>query len=447
MITKIILENFMAHERTELELGPGVNALTGPNNSGKSAIVEALRCVATNPVPKHYIRHGAKEARVTLEFEDKTQVVWVRKKRSSGYEIWHPGAEEPEQYWKFGRKPPEDVLDVLKLDLVELENGGEIDVHVGNQREPVFLLNQPGSNAAAFFAASTESAHLLAMQNVLKRKTLDAKRQERDQVDRLGGLESEMDQFSPLPDIAVQVENAQELGATANELQAYIPLLENVIVSQINVEKSLTTRSVTATILKRVVKTPELKEVSQLQGLIKRIVEIDTVQIKAVETGRSLAPLTNVPETFDTARLTTLCGKLQLVENRLQKAQMLGAVSIDIAEPPKAENLAQLSDIMSKILIVRSRFGREARRDVVLQSIVEPPEVQPDVHLASLLVGLRGLEQEKEARKASLSVLEMELQLMKDTINKRLEDLGCCPTCGGDVESAAFLDRRCRHDA
>ena len=87
MITKIILENFMAHERTELELGPGVNALTGPNNSGKSAIVEALRCVATNPVPKHYIRHGAKEARVTLEFEDKTQVVWVRKKRSSGYEI------------------------------------------------------------------------------------------------------------------------------------------------------------------------------------------------------------------------------------------------------------------------------------------------------------------------------------------------------------------------
>lgn len=166
----------MAHERTEMELGLGVTALTGPNNTGKSAIVEALRCVATNPVPKHYIRHGAKEARVTIELDDGTQVVWVRKKRSSGYELWRPGAEEPEEYWKFGRKPPQDILDALKLDLVELETGNEIDVHVGNQREPVFLLNQPPSNAAAFFAASTESAHLLAMQNLLKRQTQDAKR-------------------------------------------------------------------------------------------------------------------------------------------------------------------------------------------------------------------------------------------------------------------------------
>ena len=67
MIKKIVIDNFMAHERTELELGPGVTVLTGPNNTGKSAIVEALRCVATNPTPKYYIRHGAKEARVTVD--------------------------------------------------------------------------------------------------------------------------------------------------------------------------------------------------------------------------------------------------------------------------------------------------------------------------------------------------------------------------------------------
>ncbi len=211
MIAKIVLENFMAHERTELELGPGVNALTGPNNTGKSAIVEGLRCLATNPVPKHYIRHGAKEARVSVELEDGMRIIWIRKKRSSGYELWHPGADEPEEYWKFGRKPPEDILNALRLDLVELETGDAVDVHVGNQREPVFLLNQPGSNAAAFFAASTESAHLLAMQNVLKRRTQDANRRERDLEGRLGMVRDEMDVLAPLPDIALAVETGREL--------------------------------------------------------------------------------------------------------------------------------------------------------------------------------------------------------------------------------------------
>ena len=80
MITTIVLENFMAHQRTELQLGPGVNVLTGPNNSGKSAVVEGLRCLAANPPPRHVIRHGAKEARVTVCLEDGTRIVWIRTK-------------------------------------------------------------------------------------------------------------------------------------------------------------------------------------------------------------------------------------------------------------------------------------------------------------------------------------------------------------------------------
>lgn len=242
----------MAHKLTEIELGSGVNALTGPNNSGKSAVVEALRCVATNPVPKYYIRHGAKEARVTLELEDGTRVAWVRKKRSSGYELWKPGVEEPEEYWKFGRKPPEDVLNALKLDLVELENGGEIDVHVGNQREPIFLLNQPGSNAAAFFAASTESAHLLAMQNLLKRKTLEAKREKNELKGRLKEVEERLDRFSPLPNIGVELEIARETEASTKKMEAEIPALEASILAQERLQKNVEQKHSTATILKGV---------------------------------------------------------------------------------------------------------------------------------------------------------------------------------------------------
>jgi exonuclease SbcC len=194
MIRSIILENFMAHEHTELELGPGVTALTGANNTGKSAIVEALRCVTTNPAPSHCIRHGAKEARVTVVMDDGARVVWIRKKRSAGYEITLPGRDEPEEpFWKLQGKVPDEVRALLRLDLVELETGEPVDVHLGNQREPVFLLNRPDSNVAAFFAASTESAHLLAMQNALKARTTEAKRRERELEARQERIEAELD--------------------------------------------------------------------------------------------------------------------------------------------------------------------------------------------------------------------------------------------------------------
>ena len=79
MIKRIILKNFLAHADTVIELGAGMTVLTGPNNSGKSSVVEALRCIATNPLPKHFIRHGAKVARVELEMDDGVRVAWIRK--------------------------------------------------------------------------------------------------------------------------------------------------------------------------------------------------------------------------------------------------------------------------------------------------------------------------------------------------------------------------------
>jgi len=447
MITKIVLENFMAHEHTELELGPGVNALTGPNNTGKSAIVEALRCVSTNPVPKHYIRHGAKEARVGLEFTDGTRVVWVRKKRSSGYELWHPGAEEPEEYWKFGRRPPEDILAALKLDLVELETGGEIDVHVGNQREPVFLLNQPGSNAAAFFAASTESAHLLAMQNVLKRRTQDAKRQERELKGRLTDIEGKMENFSPLPDIGVELEAARELESAAKRLQSEMPVLENVLTDRKNLSDTLAIRKVSATVLNLITPAPKLIDTNELSQMITQISGVEGMQDRAEQSASKLASLQSVPQTHDTTQLATVYGQLQGLGAALDKGQKSQAVAGVLSGPPELENTSHLSNMMDEIIALTFRGRRGFRWQEVLQSIVEPPDMVPSNHLESLLGEIHGLAEQKRRVEVSQNELESRLDRLKMDIKQRVEAIGCCPTCGADISGDDFLDRRCRHDA
>jgi len=447
MIKKIVIDNFMAHVRTELELGPGVTILTGPNNTGKSAIVEALRCVATNPKPRHYIRHGAKEARVTVEMDDGAKVVWIRKKGSSGYELWKPGAEEPEEYWKFGRKPPEDILKVLKLDLVELESGKPIDVHVGNQREPIFLLNQPPSHAAAFFAASTEGAHLLAMQNLLKSQTQDAKRQEREDEERISRIESEMDTLSSLPDIGLQVESARELEGTAKNLQAEIPVLKSLLSGQLELSKSLEVKTSSTAILNATIEPPKLNLIEELNGLIHRLESVNRKQAMATKISTELAPLAAVPDVFDTSSLAGLCSQISSADNSLRKAEVRRTVLTELAKLPTPDNTSQLSDLIDQMIALRYRQSRFDRWDVALQNVAEPPVITSEQGMVRLLADIRGLASRQGEAQTALIDLEKQLQSVKDDLAGCIDKLGCCPTCGADINTEAFIDRGCQHDA
>lgn len=447
MITRIILENFMAHEHTELELGPGVNALTGPNNTGKSAIVEALRCVATNPVPKHYIRHGATEARVTVEVEDGTRVVWVRKKRSSGYELWAPGAEEPEEYWKFGRKPPEDVLDVLRMDLVELEGDKEpLDVHVGNQRDPVFLLNQPKSDAAAFFAASTESAHLLAMQNLLKRKNLDAKRQEKDLTERMDALDGELDRFSPLPDIELTLETARDLEATAKDFQRSIPQLEQVLDLQAKLGAALRDQTAKAALLETVRSAPVTQDIAGLASLVHQITTVESARSAARSKSGCLSSLYASPETENTAVLARFCEELQALERALGSADRRAGAAAGLQVPPTVDETTQLSGIIDELLAGEVRAKREMRHHDLLRAVAEPPQLATVGHLQAVVADVSALEKQRGEVEEGLKSLEMQLQSLETDISRRVDELGHCPTCGAELSGLAFLERGCRHD-
>ena len=446
MIQQIVLENFMAHELTELTLGPGVTALTGPNNTGKSAVVEALRCVATNPLPRNFIRHGAKEARVTVELEDGVRVVWIRKKGSSGYELWRPGDKEPEEFWKFGRRPPEEILDALRLDVVALEGNKEIDVHIGNQRDPVFLLNRPDSDAAGFFAASTESAHLLAMQNLLKRKTQDAKRQERELEGRLKEIEAELDGISPLPDIAVDLETARELEFTASRLQAGIPALEIHLSRLVQTEAVLDRRGRSATVYKGLDQPPKIHEIGPLAAIIARLGRIEKELGNARKTGSVLTALSAPPAPFDAVRLATLCNRLQHLGAALEKGGIARTVLDDLHPLPQLENTGQLLKLTTELQQIETRLAMVARIGERLRSIAEPPQVRPDHELESLVADIRELTQARREARTLYDELENRLQTVKDAIRRTVDDLGKCPTCGADLDSESFLDQEGGHD-
>lgn len=437
----------MAHERTELPLGPGVTALTGPNNTGKSAVVEALRCVATNPAPRSFIRHGAKEARVTVVMDDGTRIVWIRKKASAGYELWAPGAEKPEEFWKIRRRPPDEVLAALRLDVIELEGEKTVDVHIGNQREPVFLLNRPDSDAAAFFAASSESAHLLAMQNRLKARTQDAKRRERDLEERREAVEAALDALAPLPDISLGLDAARALETDAARLRAEIPALAALRQRLDETGRALERRRAAVAVCDALAGPPKIKEVAGLDRLIRQMGQVEAGLDQSRRAHGALAPVQAPPAPFDAVRLATLCNRCVHLDGALREAEARAARLADLHDAPALARTGPLAALLDGM----RGLGRDVRRAGAtcdrLRSVAEAPALADHAPLIALVADLRRLAGEGARAGTRLNELETALRKVEERIGRVVDELGQCPTCGANLNLASFLDHGRSHDA
>jgi len=73
----------MSHSSTVIEPAKGLTVLIGPNNCGKSAVVSALDTLCNNPSGDYMLRHGKKEAQVTVETDDNHIITWPAKGRNS----------------------------------------------------------------------------------------------------------------------------------------------------------------------------------------------------------------------------------------------------------------------------------------------------------------------------------------------------------------------------
>jgi ATPase involved in DNA repair len=114
-IQRIEIQNFQSHRNTVLEPGPGgqLTVVTGPSDSGKTAILRALRWLLYNvPQGTDFIRVGCTFAKVIVTLADGTEVERFRTPSKNQYAIRHPGAE-PQVYEGFGSTVPLEVQETL----------------------------------------------------------------------------------------------------------------------------------------------------------------------------------------------------------------------------------------------------------------------------------------------------------------------------------------------
>jgi DNA repair exonuclease SbcCD ATPase subunit len=390
MIKSIKIKDYMAHKETELELGPGVTVLTGPNNSGKSAVVEALRSVAQNPAPQYVIRHGTSKAAVRVELDSGDAIEWVRSRGNSIYRLFKAdqdgggSGDDPEVYAKFGRMPPEDIRNLLRLDLVETESG-PVDIHIGNQRYPIFLLDQTGSQAASFFAASTEAEYLLRMQQALKTKTDRSKSKRKELLQECADLEREIELYLPLEDLDLLLSKTEELHATLETLQTALPILNQTI--EVLEETSLrrTGKMESSAVLQLLSPLPQIHETKSVEITLEDLRSVLLQLGKVNANAASLVSLSLPPTLQDTFRLDTLIQTWETSQAGLNDRRRVGDALEILVPPPVLHEIEKIEELVRSLEQNEIAHNRSTATGQALGPVTAPPDIMAVAPLQTLI--------------------------------------------------------------
>lgn len=114
---KVNLENFQSISKGTLEFVQGINIIVGQSNSGKSAILRAIKGTVLNPNgSQKYIQKGTDGFKVGIEYEGNS-IEWARGTKSSPKYVVNG-----EEYLKVGSSNLTDVLDKSGFVLDEGKN-------------------------------------------------------------------------------------------------------------------------------------------------------------------------------------------------------------------------------------------------------------------------------------------------------------------------------------
>lgn len=197
MSLRVRVRNFQSIADDTIEID-GFTVITGTNNTGKSALMRAIKGGFTNPPPS-FVRKGASHATVEYWFEDGTYLKWEKGPKINRYTL------NGKVFNKVGAGVVPEEIQVLGMDSV-MVGGKPIWPQFADQfTGPLFLLDRPGS---AIADAVADVERIQKLNKALKasesdrRSTLaDLKIRRRD----LKEIEFKLQRFDGLEDLETKV--------------------------------------------------------------------------------------------------------------------------------------------------------------------------------------------------------------------------------------------------
>ena len=433
MIRRITLTNFMSHRNSVIELSDGLNVITGCNNSGKSAIVEALRIVCENASGAYMVRHGESDCRVTIETDESDVIQWRRIKGKVSYEI------NGREIDRLKGSVPDDLHERLRLPPVEAD-GDAFDVHFGMQREPIFLLHKTARHRAAFFASSSDAIRLLEMQSLHKAKVKDAGRQQKQLLARHSKMARRLEKLSPLDEIEkrqsaleAEYEAIQIAASRVDDLRQRIESLRRVGRQRAAARASLDW-------LKPLSKPPQLKPLGDLRQLIARFSSIQVRQAIGKRRCLKFESLQPPPSIKRTDRLQRMLDQWVGALGRQGRSQGDLSALRAIPQFPEFQSTESLHALRARWLDALALRNRQRQSVRCMRSLDRPPRIEDAESLFRLVESLRQAAYDLKQRKQAIAQVAEQRAVAERELRERLEGMDSCPTCGQPIDPDQMVE-------
>lgn len=209
MLKALDLQDFQSHHDTRLEFCPGVNAIVGSSDCGKSAILRALRWVIENRGSAEAFKsYWGDSVAVTLE-DDTCTVIRSRDKKENQYSL------NGETFKAFGTQVPEPIGKAL----------GFQDVNLQAQMDAPFLLSATPGEVARYLNAVMGLDKIDDSLAAIAGTARELNRRARDKSEEQAGLEQQVKALAWVDDC---LQRMAKLKATAVRQEETETQLQNI---------------------------------------------------------------------------------------------------------------------------------------------------------------------------------------------------------------------------
>jgi DNA repair exonuclease SbcCD ATPase subunit len=224
MAVRVRVQNLQSIEDATVVID-GLTVVTGPNNSGKTALMRAIRGVFVNAPAGPLVRHGCAHLTVSLTFDDGTEVVWekgwskpdrkgktVNRYTINGQQLSGVGRGVPPEVESLGVREIPAASDRIWPQIAQQFDG------------TLFLVNRPGSAVAE---ALSDVERVGKLSSALKASEKDRRSVNSELKVRRKDLlthEGRVKHYEGLDDVLAQGDDLQDRfrqsGLAAQEIQA-----------------------------------------------------------------------------------------------------------------------------------------------------------------------------------------------------------------------------------
>lgn len=382
-----------------------LTVVTGANNTGKSAIMRALRGAFQNTRGTSFIRHGQPKAIVDIDFGDGHTLTWEKGRGKSdkptyivdGGDPIYPGQGVPDEVRALGVHPI-------------TAGGREVWPQVAPQfTGQVFLLDQPGSVMAE---AVTDVGRVTHLNEALRMAASDKTRASAELATRKGDeaqQQKDVEHFLGLDNVVSKMHEIEESHALATRVEKALEGLIELRNARAGLDDLIC--SLEGVELIPIPQEAEIEGIRQLQQEIKELFPLRDQLSLMREMVTRLAGVENVPilrdEAFEDVR--ALQAELQdVLRLRDQRASALSRVTrlVGVEEIPVEVDFTEVEKILAALTAVSDLQGRLREGTAQVLRLEE--------QLATL-----------EADEASVTTELFDL----------LGGLGKCPVCGAETHT------------